>query len=70
MPKEEMPIFTKTYDLLTWLVPAVQHFPRAHRHDFTHRLLGHAFDLREFLEEANMRRGAARLDRLVLQPQK
>ncbi len=35
------------------------------RHDFTQRLLEAAFDLRERLEEANMRRGRARLERLV-----
>ena len=62
----EMPIFTRTYDLLTWLLPATNHFPRAHRHTFTRRLLDAAFDVRERLEEANLRRGAARLERLAL----
>ncbi len=64
MPQQEMPIFAKSYDLLTWLVPATHAFPRANRHDFTHRLLSTAFDLRDHLEEANLRRGAARLERL------
>jgi hypothetical protein len=59
-----MPIFVRTYDMLTWLLPASERFPRAHRHDFTHRLLGSAFDLRELLEEANVRKGPARLERL------
>ena len=49
-----MPIFTRTFDLLTWLLPATNHFPRAHRHTFTRRLLDAAFDLRERLEEANI----------------
>ncbi len=62
----EMPIFTRTYDLLTWLLPATNHFPRAHRHTFTQRLLDAAFDLRERLEEANLRQGCARLERLTL----
>ena len=35
----EMPIFTRTYDFLTWLLPATNHFPRAHPHTFTRRLL-------------------------------
>jgi four helix bundle protein len=61
-----MPIFTRTYDLLTWLLPATNHFPRAHRHTFTQRLLDAAFDLRERLEEANLRQGRARLERLAL----
>ena len=60
----EMPIFTKTYDFLTWLLPATNHFPRAHRQTFTRRLLDAAFDLRERLEEANLRKGNARLERL------
>ena len=66
MSDQEMPIFTRTYDFLTWLLPATNHFPRAHRHSFTQRLLNAAFDLRERLEEANLRRGQARLERLHL----
>ena len=62
--KPEMPIFTRTFDLLTWLLPATNHFPRAHRHSFTSRLLAAAFELREFLEEANLRQRAERLERL------
>ena len=62
----EMPIFTRTYDLLTWLLPATNHFPRAHRHTFSRRLPDAAFDLRERLEEANLRHGRARLERLAL----
>jgi hypothetical protein len=65
MTISESPIFTRSFDLLTWLLPATNHFPRAHRHDFTRRLLDAAFDLREYLEEANLRRGGARLERLV-----
>jgi len=61
---QEMPIFTRTFDFLTWLLPATNHFPRAHRHTFTQRLLDAAFDLRERLEEANYRKGSARLERL------
>jgi hypothetical protein len=60
MAQQEKVIFTRTYDLLTWLVPATNHFPRAHRHTVTRRLLDAAFDLRERLEVANLRRGAER----------
>jgi hypothetical protein len=59
-----MPIFTRTFDFLTWLLPVSNNFPRAHRFSFTRRLLDAAFDLRERLEEANHRHGAARLERL------
>lgn len=61
---QEMPIFTRTFDFLTWLLPATNHFPRAHRHTFTQRLLDAAFELREHLEEANWRQGNARLEKL------
>jgi hypothetical protein len=66
MADAEMVIFTRTYDLLTWLLPATNSFPRAHRHTFTARLLAAAFDLRERLEEANLRKGQARLEKLRL----
>jgi hypothetical protein len=61
MARQEMPIFTRTFDFLTWLLPATNHFPRAHRFTLTRRLLDAAFDLRERLEEANHRQGTQRL---------
>lgn len=63
---QQMPIFSKTYDLLVWLLQVTRHFPKMHRHDFTKRLLDAAFDLREHLEEANLRRSAARRESLRL----
>ena len=65
MPAKEMPIFTRTFDLLAWLLPATNHFPRAHRHTVTRRLIDAAFDLRERLEEANLRRRDERRRALV-----
>ena len=62
--ENEMPIFTRTFDFLMWLLPITNHFPRAHRFTFTQRLLNAAFDLREYLEQANYRQGKARLERL------
>ena len=64
MTRAEMPIFTRTFDFLSWLVPATNHFPRAQRFSVTQRLLDAAFDLSERLEEANLRRGRERLARL------
>lgn len=61
----EMPIFTKTYDFLAWLVPMTDHFPRSHRHVTTRRLLleaGYAF--LECLVDANSQRGRTRLAHL------
>ncbi len=66
MAQQEMPIFTRTFDFLSWLLPVSNHFPRAQRHTFTRRLLDAAFDLRERLEEANLRRGSGRLQKLCL----
>ena len=65
MAHAEMPIFTRTFDFLSWLLPVTNHFPRAHRHTVTQRLLDAAFDLRERLEEANARQRGGRLDRLA-----
>ncbi len=59
-----MVIFTRTQDLLLWLIPQTNHFPRTMRHTVTQRLLDAAFDLRERLEEANYRKGTDRLERL------
>ncbi len=63
---QEMVIFTRTFDFLSWLLPITEHFPRSQRHIFTKRLLDAAFDLRELLEEANMRKGAYRVQKLHL----
>ncbi|GAB4162949.1 MAG: hypothetical protein Fur0021_37620 [Candidatus Promineifilaceae bacterium] len=65
MTQAEIPIFTRTYDFLVWLMPVTNHFPRVYRHTFTQRLLNAAFDLRERLEEANLRKGAARREKLL-----
>src|SRR5512137_561902 len=64
MAQQEMVIFTRTFDFLSWLLPATNNFPRAHRHTFTQRLLDAAFDLRELLEAANHRQGRERLSKL------
>ena len=66
MADSEMVIFTRTFDFLTWLLPMTNHFPRAHRHTYTQRLLDAALNMRERLEEANLRKGRARLERLHL----
>jgi four helix bundle protein len=62
--QNEMPIFTRTFDFLTWLLPLTNHFPRAQRFTLTQRLLDAAFNLRERLEEANYRKGQERIERL------
>ncbi len=64
MAQQEMVIMTRSFDFLTWLLPATNNFPRAHRHTVTRRLLDAAFDLREHLEAANRRQGRARMNKL------
>ena len=61
MAEKEMPIFVRTFDFLSWLLPATNHFPRVHRHTLTRRLLDAALDLQERLEAANHRSGRERL---------
>lgn len=65
-PQTEMPLFTKTYDFLAWLVPMANHFPRIHRQTITRRLLDAALDFQECILDANSLRGAARSARLQL----
>ena len=61
----EMPIFSRTSDFISWLVPLTNHFPKLHRHTITRRLLDAALDFQESLLEANSRRGQERLGRLT-----
>lgn len=46
-------IFTRTYDLVSWLVPKAEGFPRAQRFVVTKRLQDAVLDLQELLIEAN-----------------
>ena len=59
-----MVIFTRTVDLLAWLLPALNHFPRSQRFAVTKRLQDAALDFQEAIIEANTCHGAARLARI------
>jgi four helix bundle protein len=63
---EEMVIFTRTYDLLTWLLPASENFPRSQRFVVTQRLQKSVLDFQELIIEANNQRGAFRAEKLRL----
>ena len=54
------PIFTKTYDLLTWLIPKTLNFPRSQRFVVTKRLQDAALDFQEHILEAHHCRGRER----------
>jgi len=57
---EEMVIFTRVYDFVSWLMPLTLHFPRQHRFMVTQRLQNAALNVQELLIEANAQRGALR----------
>jgi len=61
---KELVIFTQTYDLLTWLLPQCERFPKSQRFVVTQRLQGAALDFQEAIFEANARSGAQRLEYL------
>ena len=61
---EEMVIFTRCFDLLTWLMPKAEKFPRAYRFTVTQRLMDAALDVQETLFTAQSQRAAARLTAL------
>jgi len=51
---EESPIFTKTYDLLLWLIPATMKFPKEQRFVLAKRIQDTVFDFQEALIAAGM----------------
>ena len=63
---EDLIILSRLFDLLEWLIPKGESFPRAFRHTVTARLLGSSLDLSEQLLDAQALRGAARRARLAL----
>jgi len=73
---EEMVIFTRTFDLLLWLLPKAERFPKVYRATVTQRLMDAALDFQEALFEAqaysdnirlrHLRRADAHLNKLRL----
>jgi four helix bundle protein len=61
---EEMVIFTRTYDFISWLLPITQNFPRNQRFLVTQRLQGAILNFQELIIEANAERGAFRVEKL------
>lgn len=57
---EEMVIFTRTFDLLTWIIPASDKFPKAQRFIITKRLTDATLDFQEALFHANAHRNTER----------
>jgi len=61
---KELVIFSQTYDLLCWLLPQCERFPKSQRFVVTQRLQGAALGFQEAIFEANARRGTGRLQHL------
>jgi hypothetical protein len=59
--REEMVILVRTFDMLAWLLPRAEAFPKAQRFVVTQRLVGTALDFQEALYDANARPGKRRL---------
>lgn len=51
---KESPIFTKTFDMLAWLLPATLKFPREHRFVLAQRTQNAAFDFYEAITAASL----------------
>jgi len=59
-----MIIFTRTYDLLRWLLPKSERFPKIYRHTVTQRLMDAVLDFQEALLTAQMYHSKIRLRHL------
>ena len=62
----EMIIFTRTFDLLKWLLPKAERFPKLYRSTVTQRMMGSALDFQEALFDAQSHTGTVRLRHLRL----
>jgi hypothetical protein len=56
----DMIILTKTFDLLVWLGPRTERFPKTYRHTVTDRLMGAALDFQEAIFDAQTQGGTTR----------
>lgn len=58
-------LLTRTHDLLEWLLPKTEKFPKAYRYSLTRRLTDAALDFQEKLFLARKRRGTAARELLL-----
>jgi hypothetical protein len=61
---DSSPLFARTFDFVSWLLPRAQSFPRPQRFVVTQRLQSAALDFQELIVDADVARGAGRLERL------
>jgi hypothetical protein len=51
---KQSPVFTKTYDLLLWLIPATAKWPRTQRHLLTRRVQEAALNFQDLILRAGL----------------
>lgn len=56
----ESPLFARTHDLILWLIPQAQKFPRVHRFGLGERVQTAALDFQELIIAAGKTRGDER----------
>ena len=61
---DDLLILNRCFDLLAWLVPASERFPRVHRHSVVQRMLDSALDVQELIFAARKAKGRVRQQRL------
>lgn len=61
---DDLVILTRTFDLLAWLLPKAEHFPKSCRTTVTQRMLDAALDFQESLYDAHHQGGSTRLRHL------
>ena len=64
MAGEPLVILTRTYDLLGWILPRTESFPKFYRHTITKRLSDALLNFQEALLEAHSYKGKIRLRHL------
>ena len=57
---EDRIIFTRLFDLLAWLLPKAETFPRAYRTTLTQRMMDAGLDAQEHIVDAQESRGKER----------
>jgi hypothetical protein len=57
---DDMIILTRTFDLLAWLGPRAEKFPKVHRYTVSERLVNAALDFQETIFDAQSQGGTTR----------
>jgi hypothetical protein len=56
----ESPLYVRTYDLMLWIIPQLQKFPRAHRFGLVERIQSICMDFQDALVAAGKSKGEER----------